>query len=242
LERTSRTVRITPVGATYLAHCQRALQELSAGQDRIAHAQRVPRGVLRVSLPPILGPALMQDLAHLTESHPHLSLDLRLTDRKVRLLDEEVDVVIRIGRLEDSALIVRALRTPRWVTVASPAYLARHPAPRAVSDLAEHVCLKFTTPAGGLTEWTFAHGEGRIPTHHRIDQGEALVAAALAGLGVIQAFDFLVSGHLASGRLVELLPRESAPAPSIHALCRPGTQRSPKVQVFMDHVANTLRD
>lgn len=246
LDRTSRKVALTPEGATYLAHCQRALQALQAGSDSVSHAQRVPEGTLRVSLPTILGRKLVSELPRLTECHPRLRLDLRVSDRKVKLLEEDVDVVVRFGVLEDSALISRRLRTPRWVTVASPAYLARHGTPRTPAELVDHLCLKFTTPGGGVSEWVFCSAPGgpgverKLPSGHQIDQGEHLVVAAVAGVGVVQAFDFLVADAVNAGTLVEILPQFATEALQVHALCRPGRQLAPKVRVFLDYLSTIL--
>lgn len=241
LERTSRKVALTPEGASYLRHCRAALDALQAGRDSVSQASGVPQGRLVVSIPYILGGSLVALLPRLLSRHPKLEVDLRATDRYVSLLEEGVDVAVRIGELDDSALVARRLRSPRWVTVAAPAYLARHPAgpPRTPADLREHVCLKFAS-GGSDVPWRFSPSAGgsgeivKLPTSHRLDQGELLVGAALRGVGVAQVFDFLVDTHLAEGRLVELLAHQSAAGPPVHALCRGGRQRTPRIRVFID--------
>jgi LysR family transcriptional regulator, regulator for bpeEF and oprC len=239
LDRTSRHVALTREGAVYLEHAQRALQELQAGQDRISHALRSPEGVLRVSMSPILGPFITRHLSRVTASHPKLMLDLRLSDRKANLIQEELDIVIRIGVAEDSGLIARKLRTPQWRIVGSPTYLARRGVPLHTTDLSHHACWKFTSPQGGVVEWALkGEGGSPLPTQHRADSGDVLIAAATHGLGLVQAFDFHVEHLLVSGALQEVLPGCSGQAPPLHVMCRPGRQKAPAVRVFMDFLAD----
>jgi LysR family transcriptional regulator for bpeEF and oprC len=241
LDRTSRRVRLTPEGALYLARARAALDALQAGADEVATARDAPSGRLTVSLPFVLGRPLVSALPRLTERHPRLSLDLRFTDRPVKLLEEGVDVAVRVGALDDSELVARRLRDLRWVTAASPDYLAARGTPRTPAELAGgHTCLKFRAPSGVDVEWQFAAsrgGEGRavrLPTRHRMDQGDLLVEAAAAGLGVVQAFDFMLAPWLERGALVEVLAHQAAAGPALHALCRPGQQRTARVRAFFD--------
>ncbi|HYI01298.1 LysR family transcriptional regulator, partial [Hyalangium sp.] len=107
----------------------------------------VAEGELKVSMPLILGRAVVPELGRLAARHPRLSFNLSLTDRFSRMAEEGVDVAVRIGELEDSSLVSRTLRVPQWVTVASPAYLGRHGTPRHYKELERHACLKFVTPS-----------------------------------------------------------------------------------------------
>jgi LysR family transcriptional regulator for bpeEF and oprC len=252
LERSSRKVTLTAEGTSYLRHCRAALDTLSAGRDTVSQHAGTAQGPLRVTLPFILGPQIAAALPRLAARHPRLVFDIRASDRYVNLLEEDVDVALRIGHLDDSPLVARRLRVPRWVTAASPAYLARHGAPRVPDDLRAHACLKFATAGsaaashGGVVEWRFARAPGgvgeplKLATQHTIDHGELLVLAAAAGLGVVQAFDFLVEPDLAAGRLVEILPAYAAAGPPIHALCRPQRQSTPNVRAFLDFVGELL--
>ncbi|MEZ4445488.1 MAG: LysR family transcriptional regulator [Polyangiaceae bacterium] len=242
LERTSRKVTLTPEGSAYLRHCQRALDALEAGHDAVQLSSRVAQGRLVVSVPYVLGPAVVRALPRLADRHPRLEVELRVTDRHVKLHDEGIDVAVRIGKLPDSDLVARRLASPRWVIAASPGYLAGHGVPLAPGDLSTHRCLKFLGPRGAVVEWQLA-GEGAevvVPTTHRFDRGELLVEAAVTGLGIVQAFDFLVEDHLRAGRLVEVLPAHAAPGPPVHVLCRRGRQRVPKVRVFLDLMLQSL--
>lgn len=246
LERSTRSVALTAEGEVYLLHCRRALDALQAGQDLVREAAETVAGTLRVSLPPVLGPLVLGALPRLLNRHPRLDLDVALTDRHSRLVEEEVDVAVRIGALDDSALVARRLRTLRWVTVASPAYLAGAPPLRRPEDLQAHRCIKFVPPGGGVIEWAFRDrrsGEVLVvpsPSQVRLDLGRSMVEAAVFGLGVTQAFDFMVEEAIAAGRLVEVLADQAAPGPPVHALTRPGRQRVPRVRVFVELLAEAL--
>ena len=241
LERTSRKVTLTPPGTAYLARCRQALAALQAGQDEVSTLHEAVSGHITLSASHTLGRPITELLPSLTGAHPGLTVELRLTDRFVRLLEEDVDVAVRMGKLEDSGLTQRRLPSPRWATVASPTYLSGRPPVRRPEDLQQgHVLLAFRTPAGGLAPWQFAQRRGAtpepvtLPLRHRFDQGERLVDAALAGMGVAQVFGLMVREHLAAGRLVELLPRRAGEGPPLHALCRPGQARTARIRAVLD--------
>jgi len=247
LNRTSRHVSLTPEGAAFLEHCREAVTRLQAGRELVAQAQKVAEGELKVSMPLILGRVVVPELGRLAARHPRLSFNLSLTDRFSRMAEEGVDVAIRIGELEDSSLVSRTLRVPQWVTVASPAYLGRSGTPRHYKELERHACLKFVTPSGTSREWEFRDRRDarpltvRTPDTFRIDHGELLVEAAVSGLGICQAFDFMVTEHLRAGRLVEVLAPYAAEGPPIRALCLPRRQSTPRVRVFLDFLQQVLQ-
>jgi LysR family transcriptional regulator, regulator for bpeEF and oprC len=247
LHRTSRHVSLTPEGTVFLEHCREAVTRMQAGRELVAQAQKVAEGVLKVSMPLILGRRVVPELGRLAARHPRLSFHLSLTDRFTRMAEEGVDVAVRIGELEDSSLVSRILRVPQWATVASPAYLGRHGTPRHYKELERHQCLKFVTPGGVTREWSFRERREprpvtvRTPDAFRIDHGELLVEAALAGLGICQAFDFMVAEHVRAGRLVEVLEPYAAEGPPIRALSLPRRQSTPRVRVFLDFLQQLLQ-
>lgn len=241
LHRSSRHVALTPEGEVYLRHCRAALDRLQAGEDELTRAAAVAEGTLSVSMSSVLGQAVVAGLSRLLSRYPRISLSLSFTDREVRLAEEEVDVVLRIGALPDSTLVGRRLRTPSWATVAAPSYLARAGTPQRVADLREHACLCFARPRGGVADWAFSGEPAFRPASAvRFDRGDLLVDAALRGLGVVQAFDFMVEDHVRAGALVELLPDRAAEAPPIHALTLPGRNEVPKVRAFLDFADELL--
>ncbi|MFN7132129.1 MAG: LysR family transcriptional regulator, partial [Myxococcales bacterium] len=135
-DRSSRHVALTPEGTVFLERCRAALANLQQGREQVADAGALEGGVLRVSLSPILARTLTPVLASFAASHPQLTFVLGVTDRYARLAEEQIDVAIRVGELEDSSLLSRVLVLPRWVTVASPAYLRARGTLRTPAELA----------------------------------------------------------------------------------------------------------
>jgi DNA-binding transcriptional LysR family regulator len=246
LHRTSRRVSLTPEGERYFRRCREALDLLAAAQDELDTSTEVVRGAVKISLSFVLGRLVVDSLHRLMSRYPQVRVELSLTDRDVSLVEDEVDVALRIGSLEDSALVARKLRQTRWTTVASPSYLARMPPIERPADLDAHRCLRFPRPGGGVAEWQFAPWAERAPIVYRspsavlIDQGDLLVHAAVSGLGVVQALDFMVEGHLARGELVEVLADHAATGPNVHALTLPGRVQVPRVRAIVDLLAEVL--
>jgi len=244
--RTTRRVSLSPEGEIFLARCQEAMAQVHAGRELIAMAQRDPVGELTVSLPFILGRALVARLPRFLGRYPALKLHLRLSDRLSRLVEEGVDIAIRMGELDDSTLVARRIMHTRWATVAAPAYLAQHGTPARPRDLAGHNCIKFRSPRGVEVEWSFAAGargpDDKIKTAGNLDldQGELLLEAAASGLGICQALDFMIEDHVRAGKLVEILREHAAQGPAIHALCLPGQRSSPRVRAFIDFLVDEL--
>lgn len=243
--RTTRKVSLSPEGEIFLARCQEAMAQVHAGRELIAMAQRGPVGELTVSLPFILGRVLVARLSRFLGRYPALKVHLRLSDRLSRLVEDGVDVAIRMGELDDSTLVARRVMRTRWATVAAPAYLAQHGTPARPRDLAAHNCIKFRSPRGVEVEWSFAGARDaadKVKTAGNldVDQGELLLEAAASGLGICQALDFMVEDHVRAGKLVEILREHAAQGPAIHALCLPGQRSAPRVRAFIDFLADEL--
>jgi DNA-binding transcriptional LysR family regulator len=244
LNRTTRSVALTPEGEVFLEHARMALDALQAGRDRVSRSLQTPRGLVRLSLPSILGRPVIEALPSLVQRHPHLELDLRFSDRFVRLIEDEFDLAVRIGPLRDSGLVARRLGTPRRVLVGSPAYLARAGTPRRPAELSTHTGVVFVDPSGIDTPWTLLDG-GEVVTVQpsravRMDLGERIVDAVAAGLGLCQALDGMVADRVAAGELVEVLSDCAPAGPPVHALCVPGRQQVPAVRVVLDLLIETL--
>jgi DNA-binding transcriptional LysR family regulator len=247
LNRTTRRVALSSEGALYFAHCREALAELQAGRDVLAMAQRSASGELRVSLPFVLGRFVVSRLPRFLLRYPGLHVALHLTDRYVRLVDDAVDVAIRVGELSDSSLVARKLTETHWATLASPAYLARRGTPQSPEDLAKHNCLKFRSPRGRPVEYSFrTQGSSKprvlaVSGNFEADQGELVLEAALAGAGVCQVFSYMAKAALRRGRLVELLRDHSVAGPPVHALYLPQQRRSAKLRAFNDFLREIFR-
>ena len=247
LERTSRQVALTAEGAAFLERAREAVAQIRAARETVAQAQRAPKGPLTVSLPFILGPVLLPRLARLQARYPQLTLHVRMSDRLSKLVEEQVDVAIRLGGLEDSSLVARRLFSTRWMTLASPAYLARHGTPDHPSQLERHACLKFVDPKGITREWHFRDAPGgkaqvvRTRAAMDVDHGPALLDLAASGAGLCQVLDFMSDARLREGALVEVLPEYAAEGPPVHALCLPGRQSVPRVRALLQHLVEELR-
>lgn len=237
--RTSRVVALTPEGQAFLARCREAVGAVEAGRATLVGARGVPRGEVHLSTSFVLGPTVVRGLPALLGRYPELRIDLALSDRIAGLPADGIDVALRIGARTASGLRSRLVLRPRWTTVAAPSYLARRPAPRTPAELTAHNCVRFVGPSGKAPPWWFADGAG-APTrlepdgNLRIDQGERVLDAAVAGLGVAQVMDFMAAPALADGRLVEVLAGSSCPGPPIHVVATPERARAASVRAVID--------
>lgn len=240
-DRTTRRVRLSDEGRRFYARCREAVTAVRAGRDAMAVSRQAPRGEVVVSLSPVLGEALIEALAPLQTRCPDLRVELRFGDHFARLVDEGVDVAVRIGHLDDSSLIARRLCGTRVMTVGAPSYLERRGSPVSLDDLTDHDLIGFRGPDGGVIPWRFSgdgpeSGERRVSPQPRlvVDQGLLAVRAAVAGRGLCQGFGRMVAADLAARRLVRVLPDRALDGPPVHALCLPGRQRLPRVRAVID--------
>jgi DNA-binding transcriptional LysR family regulator len=184
-------------------------------------------------------------LAEFLRRYPALSVDLLLVDRTVDMVEEDIHLAIRVGRLHDSELVARKLADIRMIVCASPAYLAQRGTPETPGDLAHHDCLMFSD-APGSAEWRFAD-DGKAGRKIRIsgrlwmNSLDALAAAAKEGAGIVRVPSWQVEANLAAGHLVRLLADyEPAPVP-LHLLFQPSRLASPKIRAFVDYLVERWR-
>jgi len=235
--RTTRSVRLTSEGATFLERCRHPLAELDDARLGIEGGGGEPSGLLVVTAPTILGRMHVRPvLAGLLRDHPQLRLRLLLTDRVVRVTEEGVDVAIRVGELADSALLAVRLGTVRRTLVASPEYLARRGTPKTPAELADHDILLFEgfAPAGDLH---LARSQAPIAARSpRFESNsvEAVLDAALDGCGIAQLISYQVDEAIAAGRLVFLLDAYAPPPIPVSAIFPANRQRSSAVRIFLD--------
>lgn len=242
LERSSRVVTPTSEGLSFLERCRPAVLSVQGAREAMLGTRREPHGELSVTLSFVLAPFVVPNLSRLAAQYPRLTFRLSLTDRLARLAAESYDVAIRLGDLPDSSLVSRRLRKTRWVTVGSPSYLARHPAPRTIADLTGHNCLHFVDPTGKPREFAFAGGASvKTRGNLLIDHGAHLLDAALAGMGVCQVLDFMADAPLREGSLIELLPAFSAEGPGVHALMTQARASSANVRAFVRFLVDAFR-
>ena len=241
LDRSSRVVAVTREGAAFLARCGPAVLAVQGAREVMQASRREPQGEVAMTLPFILAPFVVPNLARLQSQYPRLTFRLHLTDRIARLAEESYDVAIRMGDLPSSTHVARSLRETRWITVASPSYLARHPAPKSLAELAAHDCLRFIAPNGKPRAWSFAGGDVAVDGTLLIDHGAELVSAAASGLGICQVLDFMVGDAVRTGSLVEVLAQHATAGPSIHSLSTASRARSPNVRALVGFLVEAFR-
>lgn len=239
LSRTTRGAAPTEAGATFREYAARALAELDAARDALSPDGDL-RGLLRVAAPLSYGPThLAPVLAELAARYPRLQMQVSYSDQLVDLVGERYDAAVRIGSLPDSSLVARRIAPVRVYVVASPAYIEKHGAPETIEQLAEHEALLQSAAAWHLTD------RGKVVSvqprgRFRADNGLALTAAALAGLGIALLPDFLVDPHVNTGALVALLPRHTPPDVAIYVVRPPGARAPRKVAVLTELIAERL--
>jgi DNA-binding transcriptional LysR family regulator len=242
LNRTTRRLSLTEAGAALFEASRGALERIEDAEQAVARLQAAPRGRLRISAPMSfgilhLGPAL----ADFAQSYPEVTLDVRLDDRFVNLVEEQVDVAVRIGTLTDSALVARKLAPVRSVACASPAYLAEHGEPETPQDLAAHDCLLYSY-LSSANVWRFVDPDGNdnpvaVTGSLRINNGIVLAEAAVAGRGIVMGPTFYVGPLIREGKLRPVLPRYKLPELGLHAVYPQRGYVAPKVRVFVDFLA-----
>lgn len=240
LNRTTRRLSVTEAGAAYYRHCARILAEAEAAEQVASALQREPRGTLRMSAPDSFGwmhvaPAVPDFL----KRYPELSVDITLSPAHVNLVDEGLDLAVRIGVLEDSPLVVRKLAPSRLVVCAAPAYLEERGTPREPADLAKHNCLCNSLLPWG-DEWRLAgkRGEARVAVSGSVcsNNAEMLRAAALDGIGIALLPTWAVAEPLRAGALRRVLDVWEPPTSTIYAVYPGNRLMSMKVRAFVGHL------
>jgi DNA-binding transcriptional LysR family regulator len=242
LHRSTRKLVLTEGGRTYLAACERILAEIDEAETSASLDRIEPRGTLRLNVPLTFGfRQIAPALSEFSRIYPAVSFDLGLADRYVDLMEEGWDMAIRIGRLKDSSLVARRLAACRTIVCASPAYLKERGVPQDLDDLAQHNCLGYTLPSAiGADRWAFgSDGDIVVPIRGnlRANNGDALLAAALAGQGLIYQPTFIVSDSLREGSLVPVLTGYPTYEPAIHAVLPSGRPAPAKVRAFVAFLA-----
>jgi DNA-binding transcriptional LysR family regulator len=246
LQRTTRKLSLTEAGALFHARSAQILVDLGDAEAEVQKAARHPRGTLRLSASVFFGRRYLAPLlTALSTRFPELSLDLQLTNRFVDLVEEGIDLAIRIGALADSRLIARRLCTNRRILVASPAYLAARGVPRHPSDLARHECVIFSNMARAH-EWKLIGPDGAVTVEvaGRIASNnvDIVTDAAKQGLGITVGPTLSVGPSLLSGELVPVLGDYAFEPTAVFAVYPSARQLSTKVRTVVDFLAETLPD
>ncbi len=245
LHRTTRSVRLTEAGERYLADCRRILSDVEAAEGQAAGLHATPGGSVSVTASVMFGGRVLTPiLRDLLDRYPEVSVTTLFVDRVAHLMDEGIDVAVRIGELPDSSLSAIRVGAVRRVLCAAPDYFARQGRPRAPEDLAEHVLIDFVnmTPGG---EWAFEK-DGRTQAHRphaqlRLNTADAAIVAARAGGGITRVLSYMIAPDLVSGALERVLEDfEPAPVP-IHVVHKEAGQTSARVRAVVDHLVARLR-
>ncbi|MGE4337779.1 MAG: LysR family transcriptional regulator [Pigmentiphaga sp.] len=244
--RTTRRLSLTEAGANYLEACQRILPDIDEAEAMVASQRAKAIGLLRMNVPVSFGYRFVAPLIPgFSRLHPEVTVELGLDDAQLDLIAGRWDLAIRIGRLADSLLQTRQLGDSPMRVCAAPTYLDRRGVPRKVAELVQHNCLSYTLSAmQDGKQWAFgARGEYRVPVGGDLlaNNGDALLAAALAGQGIIYQPHFIVGEALARGELVALeLDRPVIGLGGIHVLYPPDRRPPAKVRVMIDYLAEAF--
>ncbi len=244
LRRTTRSVALTPEGGAYLERARRALDELDEAARSLQGGQAEPKGVLIVTAPVVFGRLhILPIVTRLLAAHPGLDARLTLTDRLARLVEEGIDVAVRIAELADSALHAIRVAEVRRALVASPAYLAKRGTPRGPEDLAGHDLVASDTFAAAGA-WRFGADMKRsVRVEPRLvtNSVDAAIEAAIAGVGIARVLNYQTDGHVAAGRLAYVMPDFDPPPTPVHLVTQANRLRSPNVRAFLDEARRRLR-
>ncbi|MBL8654376.1 MAG: LysR family transcriptional regulator [Alphaproteobacteria bacterium] len=251
LNRTSRKLNLTEAGEFYYGRIDQILHQIQEANDSVARLQANPRGTLRVHSRMLVGNQYIAPaLPEFMRRYPEISVDLTLSNYAIDLIAQNVDVDIRIGKLEDSSLVARKLASAHRIVCAAPSYLKNCPPLEKPIDLTNHNCLTYRINLGRPV-WRFIDKAGKlleVPVAGSLqsDNGPALLGATLAGVGVSVMPDWAVKDDLAAGRLVSVLPGYQASHiefdNGIYAVFQHATQIPSKVRVFVDYIAAHFKE
>ncbi|MQT30258.1 LysR family transcriptional regulator [Pseudomonas sp. FSL R10-1350] len=236
--RSTRSVTLTAEGALFLERSRRILAEIEAAQQELSQASAAPRGRLRVSLP-MVSSLVLPVLGEFMRAYPEIELDLDFTDRRVDVIEEGFDAVVRIGNPVDSRLSARRLGSFAMQVVASPDYLALRGTPQVPADLLQHTCMHYRWPnSGKLETWALRQAPGepelQLPTSMICNNVETRVCFALQGLGVTYLPEFAIREPLADGRLQLILENYVEHRGVFYVLWPASKHPSPKVRALVD--------
>ena len=236
--RTSRRLALTDAGQRLATRAARLLADGEEAENETLTQSTAPRGLVRLAVPMSFGvKAVAPLLPEFLSQYPDVSIDLHLSDATVDLIGEGFDAGLRIARLPDSSLIARRLcGMPRY-TVAAPAYLKRHGRPTHPMHLAEHKCFGYAYLSSNIWHYSNAAGEQasvRPAGQLRVNNGEALMPALIAGLGIADLPDFIVGDAIASGQVEVILKGWKQPEGAVHLVTPPGGPRPARVEVLAE--------
>ncbi|MCC6921304.1 MAG: LysR family transcriptional regulator [Alphaproteobacteria bacterium] len=243
IQRTTRRLSPTDEGIALLAHVERLLEELAGAEDGLARGRAAPQGLLRVSAPITFGRIHLLPLAaEMAAAYPALSVEVRLEDRLVDLVEERIDVAVRIGQPRDSSAILHRLADNHRILVAAPGYLNRRGHPAVLADLARHDCICFDD---GRAPWRLIGPGGAVaeidpPARLRSNSGDAALVWAVAGQGIMLKSMVDVIGDIRAGCLERVLLDWQSEAMPVYALLPSGRHVATKTRSFLEALSTRL--
>ncbi|MCU1775043.1 MULTISPECIES: LysR family transcriptional regulator [Pseudomonas] len=245
-QRTTRAVRLTEDGETYLLAAQAALDGLRDAAQALAARKEEPIGRVRLDIPSGFRQLFLPTLSELRHRYPQVTLELSMTDRMSDAVGEGWDIVVRAGVLpQDSEMTVRKLCNTTLSLYASPDYLARHAPIETAADLVHHDAVIFRGFTGKLRPWSLTENghfrELAPPPVLVLSDGQAMIDATVVGLGISQLFNQVAQPYVDCGRLVPVLPALDSPGPPVHALIPLGNRMPAKTRAVLNYLADRLR-
>ncbi|MFC5474878.1 LysR family transcriptional regulator [Paraherbaspirillum soli] len=247
LNRTTRQLSLTADGSLFLGRCTQLLADFEEMRSLLQPSKAEPAGTLRVSLPVSFGRmVVMPVLTRLCQQHPKLHIEVSFTDRKIDLVEEGIDATVRIGVLPDTQLIARRISTARMLVCASPEYLQRAGRPTHSAELVRHQCVGYrSSNSSRVRNWEILEPDGSKasvlpPVRLTVDNGEALVQAALDGVGLVSLHSYMAADLVRGGRLQVLFAPDPDEDEPIHVLYPSSRHLSPKVRALVDLLAEAV--
>lgn len=240
LHRTTRRLSLTEEGQLFYHHCRHVLDGLENAERAVTALQTTPRGRIRLTAPVSYAEKKIAPLLNnFALEYPEIEINAYFTNKQVDLIDEGYDIAIRLGILNDSTLIAKKLQKRDSYLCASPDYLKQYGTPHSVSELEHHNCL-----LGTLGHWRFPNNSRKHPINLRgtirYNSGEALLDAALKGLGIVQLPDYYVDIHLAQGTLIAILEDQADVDQGVWVVYPANRYLSPKIRVLIDYLDKYL--
>jgi DNA-binding transcriptional LysR family regulator len=244
--RTTRSVSLTDEGSAFYAKASRWASELDEMQSAASGDPADLSGLIRIDMPTTFYRSLfIRHLASFLDRHPKVTVEVRMNDHHVNLIADAVDLAFRIGSMTESELVVRTLGRVRMGTFAQPSYLSRLGAPERAEELPTHRLIAFLPPSGRPKPMIYGDGLSDVTIDTRqavasFTNGDAMIDAARAGIGIAQTPAFYARQALAEGQLTQILPERDAPGPPIQLVYPSRTQLPRRVRALMDHVTAAI--
>ncbi len=247
LHRTTRRLHLTDAGEVFMSYSHRIMSDVREAEQSVLPLQNKPQGRLRISAPESLAMSLLPEvLLSFQQKFPKIELDIRVSGRLVDLVEEGIDVALRVGELEDSSLIARLLMPCGFHACASPEYLKKHGKPKHPRELEAHNCLIYSQ-ASHIDSWSFKDGQGKninikVNGNLRSDTGKILMNAALNGNGIFIGPTFMIANALKERRLETVLADYTPLTTGLYAVYPYSKPVATKVRVFVDFIVESWSD